>query len=71
MFLAKGRASHSVFKYLALFSRYMGLVFPIGIVVLRLGDWTYQECQRLKLEAAVTSTLGKSTSLAYERRPLH
>ncbi|GAA5948326.1 hypothetical protein JCM3765_001373 [Sporobolomyces pararoseus] len=51
------RASNSVFKYLALFSRYMALIFPIGIVVLRLGNWTEEECEKMKLEAAITSTL--------------
>ncbi|GAA5976308.1 hypothetical protein JCM5350_001415 [Sporobolomyces pararoseus] len=51
------RASHSVFKYMALFARYMGLVMPIGIVVLRLGNWTKEECEKMKIEAAITSTL--------------
>ncbi|GAA5843270.1 hypothetical protein JCM3766R1_003645 [Sporobolomyces carnicolor] len=47
------RASHSVFKYLVLFSRYMGIVFPLVTVIGRLGDWNAQQCHQLKPLIAV------------------
>ncbi|GAA6019671.1 hypothetical protein JCM11491_004875 [Sporobolomyces phaffii] len=50
-------ASHSVFKYLALFSRYTALVVPLGIVTLRLGDWSSEQCLRMKPLGSVASTL--------------
>lgn len=50
-------ASHSLFKYLALATRYLGLVYAIGVTTLRLGDWSHAECRRLKPIASVTSSL--------------
>ncbi|GAA5879933.1 hypothetical protein JCM16303_004405 [Sporobolomyces ruberrimus] len=41
------KASHSVFKYLALVSRYSGLFVATVIVGTRLGDWDQEECRRL------------------------
>ena len=67
---ARGSASHSVFKYLVLFSRYMGIVFPLVTVIARLGDWNAQECHQLKPLIAVCSTLGLavfSLSLSHSR----
>ncbi|GAA5869303.1 hypothetical protein JCM16303_000422 [Sporobolomyces ruberrimus] len=40
------RARHSVFKYLALVSRYSGLYVATIIVMTRLGDWDRHTCQR-------------------------
>ncbi|GAA5976244.1 hypothetical protein JCM5350_001393 [Sporobolomyces pararoseus] len=50
-------ASRSLFKYLVLFCRYISVLFPLSVVIVRLGDWTPVECSKMKLVAAILSTL--------------
>ncbi|GAA5948281.1 hypothetical protein JCM3765_001350 [Sporobolomyces pararoseus] len=49
-------ASRSLFKYLALSCRYLSIMFSLSVVIVRLGDWTAEECKRMKLMVALLST---------------
>jgi hypothetical protein len=55
----QGKASHSVFKYLALFCRYQAIICSLGVAMLRLCNWTREECGNLKLFAAITTDFGR------------
>ncbi|GAA5879936.1 hypothetical protein JCM16303_004406 [Sporobolomyces ruberrimus] len=53
------KADRSIFKYLALVSRYSGLLYAVTQAVLRLGNWSHRECIRFLPYQVVVGDFGE------------